>query len=315
MKLTIIITCYNQENFIEEAINSAIHQKFDQKQIIVIDNGSVDGSKEKILKAKLTFPNIESIFFEDSINYCKAFNIGLKKATGEFIVDLSGDDILLPEFAQKAIESAQTLPEAYGVFYCNAEYIDETGNTLQYHFPKSGAKSRLSFPAPSGDIYSLLLEKFIIAAPSMLIKREVFNSLDGYDEVLAYEDFDFWIRSSRKWKYHYIDHIGVRIRKHQNNFGKQFASKNQNAIMWSTFKVCLKAKNLNQSEVENEALHKRCSYHMRQAVLTEHFILAKKYFALIKSVSKPSFRDYLFLGLAFLQWPVYPFYRMYIKNH
>jgi hypothetical protein len=107
----------------------------------------------------------------------------------------------------------------------------------------------------------------------------------------------------------------VKVRKHKRNFGKRFYRRNQGNILWSTFKVCLKAKSLNQNEEENQALHKRCSYHLRQAVLTEHFKIAKAYFKLIKSISKPSGADRFFHFLALIQWPVYPFYRMYIRDH
>ena len=86
-------------------------------------------------------------------------------------------------------------------------------------------------------------------------------------------------------------------------------------MLSSTLKVCLKAKDLNQNERENEALAKRASYHLRQAVFTEQFSLAKKFYDLIKEVAKPGIQDRFFLLLANLQLPVYPFYQLYLKDH
>ncbi|MEQ8358927.1 MAG: glycosyltransferase [Cytophagales bacterium] len=314
MILTIIVTCFNHENYLEEAINSAIHQKIQEKQIIVIDNGSEDSSRELLERIKETHPFIELILPDKKLNYCQAFNLAYKKAKGQFIIDLSGDDVLTPEFALKALAESNSLSAEYGVFYSNVEYIDNQGKHLKFHFGKKG-DSKYQFPPPSGFIYKELLAKHIISSPGMIFKKEVLNDLGGYDESLYYEDFDFWLRSSRNWKYKYLDSIGVKVRRHGGNLGSNFYKKNQKEMMWSTFKVCLKAKELNRTDEENMALHKRCSYHMRHAVLTEHFRLGKKYYALIKSIGKPFIIDRIFLGLALLQWPVYPFYKMYINDH
>lgn len=314
MVLTIIITCYNHNSFLREAINSALHQKIHEKQIIVIDNGSQDNSKESILEIHKAQPSLDLILLKSKLKYCEAFNLGFKKAKGQFIIDLSGDDILESEFAIKAIAESNQLSSNYGVFYSNVEYINENGEHLKYHFGAKGKTRNTSTP-PSGYIYKELLERHIISAPGMIFKREVLEGLGGYDESLSFEDFDFWVRSSRNWKYKYIDTIGARVRRHGANLGSNFYKKNQNQMMWSTFKVCMKAKDLNQSVEENLALHKRCSYHLRQAVFTEHFRLAKKYFALINSFGKANVLDRFFLWLAFMQLPVYPFYRMYIDDH
>ncbi len=314
MVLTIIITCFNHENYLEEAINSAIHQKISEKQIIVIDNGSEDSSREVIQKIKETHPGLEVILIDKRLNYCQAFNLGYKKASGQFIIDLSGDDVLLPDFALKALAESNSLPAEYGVFYSNVEYIDKKSQHLKFHFGKKG-HSKYQISPPSGFIYKELLEKHIISSPGMVFKKEVLDELGGYDETLYYEDFDFWVRSSRNWKYKYLDSVGVRVRRHGGNLGSHFYKKNQKEMMWSTFKVCLKAKELNCRDEENRALHKRCSYQMRHAVLTEHFRLGKKYYALIDSIGKPNLIDTIFLGLAYLQWPVYPFYKMYIRDH
>ncbi len=314
MVLTIIITCYNHNPYLRQAINSAIHQKIHEKQMIVIDNGSDDQSRETILEIHKAQPSLDLVLLDKKLNYCEAFNLGYKKAKGQFIIDLSGDDILDPDFALSAIAESNRLSSGYGVFYSNVEYIDEKGKHLKYHFD-SEEKSKNNNPPPSGNIYKDLLGRHIISAPGMIFKREVLHDLDGYDEDLSYEDFDFWIRSSRKWKYKYLNIIGAKVRRHNANFGSSFYKKNQNEMMLSTFKVCLKAKELNKSKEENVALHKRCSYHLRQAVLTEHFSLAKSYYNLIKSVDKVSISDRVFLGLAILQLPVYPFYKMFISDH
>jgi glycosyltransferase involved in cell wall biosynthesis len=315
MKLSIIITCFNHANFIKESIQSAIDQSIEEKEIFVTDNGSQDNSLEQILQFQKSNPEIQFVFKTSPENYCKTFNEAFHKSKGQFIIDLSGDDILDSNFAEKSIALLEKQEKDFGVSFSNTEKIDEKGKSFAYHFPINSDTKLAIKPPPSGDIYKDLLERYIISAPSMLTKRQVLLDLGAYDEDLNYEDFDFWIRSSRKWKYIYLDEPLVKVRSHQSNFGKAFSNKRQNDLMWSTFKVCLKAKYLNKTEEENSALHKRCSYHLRNSVFTEHFRLAKKYYALINSVGKANIIDRLFLLLAVLQLPVHPFYRMYIKDH
>ena len=286
-----------------------------EKEIIIIENGSSDDSAIKIKKLKDEFPNFKVLFNKENKGICRAFNDGFRHSKGKYLIDLSADDILHPEFAEESIKNLESRASDYGVSFSNVRYIDNNSDYLGVHFPVSGKISRLSFQAPEGDIYTDLLQKFIIKAPSMLMKRDVLVDLNGYDENLVYEDFDFWIRSSRKWNYAYLNEELVDVRIHAKNFSRRIMEKNNLSFDWSTFKVCMKARKLNKNEIENKALHKRCSYHLRQSVLTEKFRLAKMYYALIKDIDRPNMVDRFVFIMAILQLPIFPFYRIYIQNH
>jgi len=93
----------------------------------------------------------------------------------------------------------------------------------------------------------------------------VLDELNGYDESLTYEDFDFWIRSSRKFQYGYTNKILVKKRDVPGSLSKkQFSLLNKHQK--STLKVCKKIKKLNRSKAENYALRKRCFYEIRNCV-------------------------------------------------
>ena len=93
----------------------------------------------------------------------------------------------------------------------------------------------------------------------MLVKREVYSDLGGYDETLAYEDFDFFVRTARKWKFSCIKEPLMAKRELSNSLGKQFF-KNGNLLTSSTLKVCKKAKKLVLNRDEKKALKKRLYY-------------------------------------------------------
>lgn len=308
LELSIIITCYNHSNFIEEAILSAIQQKINNKEIFVLDNGSEDESFEKIQTLKKKYPELNISRNPEGLNYCKAFNQMLIQANGKYIIDLSGDDVLDPNMASNAIKRLKELDSEFGLCFGNAEYIDAYGRKLRRHFSDSNK-------VPEGQIFAQILGRHVFPQPSMLVKKEVFDALDGYNEELEYEDFDFLIRASRNWKIAYTHKIQVKVRKHHMNFGKKFYKRSQHHMLISTFKTCLMASKLIKDKKEEVALIQRCRYHMRQALFTEHFKICRKYLALIHKYTKPSFGDRFYYILSILQLPVYPFYRQYIRNH
>jgi hypothetical protein len=113
----------------------------------------------------------------------------------------------------------------------------------------------------------------------MMIRRKVLEMLGGYDEQLTYEDFDFWIRSSRHWNYAFTDQILVKKRILKDSFSSeqfQLLSKHQK----STLKVCRKIKKLNKTVLEDLALQQRCWYEIRQCAKQGNFGLIPAFFNL-----------------------------------
>jgi len=120
------------------------------------------------------------------------------------------------------------------------------------------------------------LSRYFICAPTMMIRKKVLDELNGYDEDLAYEDFDFWIRSSRKYKYCFSDQLLVKKRIVEGSLSTRQYIRNSK-ILESTFKVCLKAEKLNRNLAEDRALTRRVVYECRQALLSGNFGMALKF--------------------------------------
>jgi glycosyltransferase involved in cell wall biosynthesis len=101
--VTVICVCYNHEDYVEEALRSVVEQTHPNVELIVIDNGSTDGSASRIARFVQRHPAIR--FLKNSVNVGlnRAFNQGLALAGGRYVVDLSADDVLLPNrLAQQA---------------------------------------------------------------------------------------------------------------------------------------------------------------------------------------------------------------------
>ncbi len=228
------------------------------------------------------------------------------------MVDLATDDVLLPTRIEKQVELFEELPEDFGVIYSDAELIDSEGNKIKnYH--KRDRNGAITSQPPSGDIYEYLVGLGFICTPTMLIRKAVLDELNGYDETLSYEDYDFWVRSGRKWKYKFQDEILTKKRVLPNSSGTKFYEKGRNEHLKSTLKICKKAQKLNQSNQENESLAVSVRYYLRQSIWMENFPLAKQFYSLLQEIDKLGWQDKLLNWLIKKDLRLNRLYRFYLK--
>lgn len=306
--VSLICLSYNHRPYIKEALDSVLNQSYKNIEVIVIDDASPDGSAEEIRKYLHPFPQIKFIALTENIGNCKAFNIGFKESKGKYVIDFAMDDVLLPERIEKQVGVFEKLPESFGVVFSDVGFIDKESKPIGAHY-KRDRNGKLLEKVPQGDVYRELLERYFISPPSMMVKREVLEKLGGYDETLAYEDFDFWVRSSRLYQYLFIDEIQTLKRILPNSHGSKFNQKRQHFMLESTLKVCEKAFQLNRSKEENKALAKRIRFHSRQALFTENYSLVKDFYHLLEKLDEESLIDKAWLLLANLKMPFYWLYK------
>jgi GT2 family glycosyltransferase len=273
-KVTVICLCYNHAPYVTESMQSVLDQTYKNYELLVVDDGSTDNSVTVIESFQKKHPQIKFIKQQKNLGICKAFNSAFKMSTGDFLIDLAADDILLPHRLESGVKTFEPLTKDVGVIFSDAEWIDERGQHLSFHSQKYPHQT-----IPQGDVYKDLIERYFICSPTMMFRREVLDALGGYDENLTYEDFDFWIRSSRIFQYHYVPEVLVKKRKLKNSLSeKQFKILNRHN--YSTYRVCLKISSLNKTKDERDALARRLQYEMRQCIRVLDFSLAYKYFRL-----------------------------------
>lgn len=282
--VSVICLCYNHEEFVEEAILSVVKQTYENIQLIVVDDASTDNSRQVIERVIAESPGIIYLPLKTNHDNCAAFNIGLKAVKGEYVIDLAADDILCPDRVSAGIKAFRACDSSYGVNISNSETIDEAGNFVQYHYPVDDQGHAL-IQVPEGDVFIDVIQRYFISPPTIMFKKEVIDRLEGYDESLTYEDFDFWVRSSRHYKYVYTDAVLVKKRIVKGSKSqKQFKIWSRDLI--TTYHVCEKASRLVRNDGENTALKKRIRYEIKQSVRFLSFGLALKYVRLLKKMRK-----------------------------
>ena len=258
--VTIVCLCYNQEDFVCEALASVFGQTYDNIQIIIIDNGSSDNSVTHIRKCLKEHDrtDIPTLFFKENKGNCRAFNEGLLLAEGRYIIDFSCDDVMLPQKIEQQVQFFDRIPDDTAMIYSNTDYIDEQGRYLSTHFSETSR-----WKPHSGDVYTRIIAEYFIPTPTMMFRTDILKSVGGYDDSLSYEDFDIWVRLARNYKIRYQDEVLMQTRRSKSSMSGGWY-RHGDLQAYSTYRVCLKIEDLNQTEEEDEALMSRLLFELRQ---------------------------------------------------
>lgn len=296
--VTVVCLCYNQQPYVSESLDSVINQLYSPIQLIIVDDFSSDNSKVTIENWRQKHPDIQFIDNKSNLGVTKSFNTALQEAKGEYIIDLAADDILLPHCVNKQINAFRNSSfKNLGVVYGNAELISEKGSFDSYYFPVN-AQKKVVKKRITGDIYKNVLSDFYsMCSVSAMIKKSVFDHLEGYDESLVYEDLDFWIRASRIYEFDFIDEPIMQKRIVSNSLATKFYKKNNNdhtkRIDHSTYLILKKAIKLNQSKQEDLAIQKRVHNGIMHCIKNRNYRLVLKNLELrIILVWRKNFKKY-----------------------
>lgn len=293
-KVGIICIAYNHGEWVKETLESVALQEYYHKELIVIDNGSEDQTREQIEEwvAQFTgmFP-VRTIFLDQTHPYCQLFNESLENLDADYVVDLAGDDVLYPDHILKSVALLSQDPNAAFVF-SDAYILDKNG--LVRTFYDRNDYGELMEEIELGILYQTLLERSLICAPTMVFNAQILKQEGGYDPNLFYEDFDIQLRLARKYPALFSDHVGVLKRKLPKSMSSGQYQSYHSKMLPSTVMVCEKAFEMNENERENWALGKRVLYELKHALWSANFEVAENLVALGKrcKLKSPKFAIY-----------------------
>lgn len=307
--VSVICLCYNHARFVREALESVLAQTYRALEIIVVDDGSTDASVEVIREFIRDHPQIQFIALPRNIGNCAAFNRALALAKGEYVVDFATDDVFVAERLEKQVALFESLDASYGVVFTDVQYIDGQSRPFRNHYEHLFSKGLLPY-VPQGDVYAAILRYYFVSSPSMLVRRAVLDELHGYDESLAYEDFDFWIRSSRIYKYAFLDERLTLVRRGHRSMSTLLYTQGDRQLE-STYRICRKAQVLNRTDKDNKALLWRVRYEFRQAVFSGNYGESGEFYGLLGELTRPSLTDRVLWIVAKLRIPLRSLRAMY----
>ena len=180
MDISVVIPTWNRAEHVIRAIGSVLGQSVQPGEVVVVDDGSEDGTAERVLN---TFPEVR-LLRQSNLGVSAARNRGICESSGEWIAFLDSDDEWLPDKLAMQMELLRLQPDLRA---CHTEEIwirnGRRVNPMQKH-----AK-------PSGWIFTHCLPRCCVSPSSVLLHRSVFDSVGNFDESLpACEDYDLWLR-------------------------------------------------------------------------------------------------------------------------
>lgn len=190
--VSVIITTHNRAELVFEAVQSVLEQTYENIEVIVIDNESIDNTREKLERLDRRVRYVH----KKNEGACKARNVGIALAQGEYIGFLDSDDLYLPEKIKICVEYLGSHPN-YGLVHTAAYFIDEKGQVLE--------KYSHSQSCHLGDITHRLLLRNYICNSTVVVRRECFARVGPFDEgIFAPADWDMWLRLSENYEVGYI---------------------------------------------------------------------------------------------------------------
>jgi len=206
--ISVIIPAYNSDKYISEAIRSVLRQTCTDYEIIVIDDGSTDRTREII---ENEFPQVR-YFYIPNQGVSKARNCGIQRARGEFIAFLDADDLWLPEKLEKQLEVFKADQKLMLVFTENMDFdTDGLRKTLYWK------KERLM----KGDVVRNIFLYSNVTTSTVMVRRQVFQEIGCFEESLKVaEDDNLWMRIALKFKIRLLDEVLVHYRWTENSLSR-----------------------------------------------------------------------------------------------
>ncbi|QEY17299.1 glycosyltransferase family 2 protein [Cellvibrio sp. KY-GH-1] len=226
-RASVIVPVYNAESYIEETLNSILHQDFSDFEIIVVDDGSTDTTGDKV--KGIGDPRIKYFKQENSGGPAGPRNVGIRESKGEYIFIFDADDIMVPEKLRLSISAMDSHPEA-DLLFTNFSTIDEEGNQLKADFLKDydtlwkllkGDFNDSVVIAPELICPALVRVNFI-GTSSVALRRSALLPVDQFNESLKNSDDRlFWILFSLTHKFIFLNKILHKYRILKNSISNQ----------------------------------------------------------------------------------------------
>ena len=186
--ISIIIPVYNGERYIQSCIESLLAQRYSNKEIIVVDDGSTDNTAEVV---KSIEGNINYVL-QDNAGSAVARNTGIDAAQGEFIAFNDGDDLWAPNRLHQQVKFLQENPE-YGVATGMFTHVNEKFQ-LSDTTPVDDAETVQVISERSGWVYHTLFETSWYHIIAALVRRDVIDKVRFNPSYRRGQDYDFWLQ-------------------------------------------------------------------------------------------------------------------------
>ena len=207
--VSVVIPTYNAGLLLSDCIKSLLEQTHKSLELVVVDDGSTDGSID-LIRSLANESRLKIVQVDHSGGPARPRNVGVRKATGDIIMFFDSDDLAKPNKVEETIRAFQSAGADTDFIVTDFEIISEDGSAIlcpSYwaRFPKltklGGGTELAGLPTLKGpEAYGLLLKGNLIGTSSAAVRRSALLEVGDFDESLSNgDDYDMWLRLARKF--------------------------------------------------------------------------------------------------------------------
>ena len=211
--VSVIMPSYNTSRYIREAIDSVLMQDYPNKELIVIDDGSTDGTADLVR----SYENRLQLITQQNQGAAVARNAGLVAARGEYIAFIDSDDCWLPGKLSAQVHYLQAHPNIGIVFSrCQTWEPDLDGNFVMPCIQETESDQESDIvPERSGWLYNRLLFGSMLHTITVMARRTLIDQVGKFEpELKRGQDYDYWLRASRLTEIYQLNRVMALYRLH-----------------------------------------------------------------------------------------------------
>ena len=217
MKISVIITSFNNSQYIEQCIESVINQTRTPDEVVVIDDYSTDNSRELLKKYKKNYNFITLIFNKKNIGVAKSRDKAIHIAKGELITTLDGDDFY---YASQKLEKEELLYKKK--VKENNKNVITYSRTILVNNKGENINKTITKKFEEGDLFFSILTRKINIPRDFLFNKKSYFKIGGYDSSFPiYEDWDLKIRLASDANFYHSQINGTAYRQHSSGLSKK----------------------------------------------------------------------------------------------
>jgi glycosyltransferase involved in cell wall biosynthesis len=217
--VSIIITCFNGERWIRQAVDSALAQSYPHREIVIVDDASTDGSL-RCLEPYRSLPGVELVAHPVNLGIPATKNDGVRHSRGEYLAFLEQDDEWAPAKLERQVAAFEADAEV-GLVYTTAVYLAPDGGESLLRQPVSVPQS-----SRRAAVEAVFRNNPVTSMSSVAVRRHCLAELGGFDESFhGADDYDLWLRMAGQFKMVHVDQPLVRYRRHAGSFSAAHAER------------------------------------------------------------------------------------------
>ncbi len=202
MTVSVLVSAYNHERFIEQALDSVAAQTYRPLEVIVTDDCSRDRTAE-VIRAWLDRTGFPARFVANERNrgICAVLNHALELATGRYVCLLDGDDVYTPDRVERHAAALDAAPAEVAAVVSDMRVIDADGGVVNPSFLDYAGHGPWRDDEP---LFDQLLGGSFLPSSAVTVRRAALDAVGPFDATLSFEDYDMWLRLADRFEFSFV---------------------------------------------------------------------------------------------------------------